>query len=1420
MKLKEIFKTLITAPDYKDEQSRRVSDLLHEVTVLLLCGLTMLLSQLLWSGEYGKIAPVIIALSMLALSVSMNRRGYLRFSSNITVWSAAAFLLYMCLKYEGIRDTAVIGIPGVLVAGGLVLDRKPFFIFAVTAVLTVVLMAYLQVVGVLQNVFNQEVRYSDMVDVLVILGTTAIAIRILSDSLYSNFTRALASEREVTRQAGALSESELRYRSLFEGANDAILILERLKLLECNTMAVRMFGATSVTEIVGHFPWEFSPTKQPDGSASQRRLREIMDSVVGGPPQRFQWKFTRKDGGEFDAEVSLKCLKYGTATVLQAMVTDITERKRAEKELRESTEKFEKVFHSSPVPMIIHRLSDGVCVDVNSSFLEQIGVNSDEVVGRSATSLGPWIDQDVFARTVQTLRSQSSAKNLEGVYFTKSGSVEHSLISAETIEISGEPHILLVSVNVSEMKAAEDELKKSEGLYRTLISASPDAIIVFDKQGCVGFASDKTTEVFGEHSKEDILGRSLFEWLAEKDRERCETDLPSLLNNRTSPTMHYEVVRKDGTKVLAEMSTQALPESREGLGGYVSFVRDVTKRVEAEKEIEEKEALYRALFDLSPGGILLTDEEGNILDANAAACTTNGYSIDELLGRNVRMFIPESEQEDIDHNIAQMKSGMTLDHEVINVRKDGTLWNIELREKMISLPNGKKGILSITNDITARKVAESALQESERRYRTLVEVSPDAVIIHQDFEVVFANQAALALLGASALDEIQGRSIFEFVEVEQHAFMRDRYRALTEENARLPFAEFVFIRIDGKPVAVESAALLSTWKGRQAAQLVIHDLSERKKTETAIHESEERFRNLTRAGFEGIMIHEDGLIIDANQRFADMLGFRNPEMLVGKSALDVLTFAPESRNRFRKALTEFSDAPFEITVKRQDGSAFPAETQSRKTMYKNRPASVVALHDITKRKLAERALLESEERFRALVQNSSDVISIHNEKGIIVYVAPSVTRILGYKPSDLVGLSALEFIHPEDLEAAKSDFRDLVENRRDNIPAHFRFRAADGSWKYLESIATNLASSPAIKGYVLNTRDVTERKRAEEALRESEERFRLLIENSTDLIAEISEEGRFVYVSPNYENILGYRPADLTGKSAFEHIYPEDLPKALSNFQDEHGLEEFRVRHGTGSWRWFEASSRRFRTRAGEERSVTMSRDITDRKLAEQELNKSRTQLQRFSEHLENTLDEERKRISREIHDELGQLLTILKFDLSWLKLNVKAKSKEFPAKIQSMEDSLTQALASVKRISKELRPPQLEELGLVGAIQLDVSLIERKVGLTTKVRINPADFVIDKQLSTTIYRVFHEVLTNIVRHADARNVDILLESNPQSVTLRVEDDGRGITSKELEGTMSLGLVGMRERVRQWNGKLTIVGRKGEGTVVTAFFPL
>jgi PAS domain S-box-containing protein len=361
---------------------------------------------------------------------------------------------------------------------------------------------------------------------------------------------------------------------------------------------------------------------------------------------------------------------------------------------------------------------------------------------------------------------------------------------------------------------------------------------------------------------------------------------------------------------------------------------------------------------------------------------------------------------------------------------------------------------------------------------------------------------------------------------------------------------------------------------------------------------------------------------------------------------------------------------------------------------------------------------------------------------------------------------------------------------------------------------------PAVRRAIEETRHRLAGRQAQEALEESEDRYRRLVEHSADLVAELDASGVVQYASPNFLLQLGVDPSSLVGAPISKGFHPDDQAALRKQLEEARPRGEFRYRDASSNWHWLEVSGQRFHNRMGVERVVLVARDVTQRKEDERELAAQRRQLQLFTERLEREREAERMRISREIHDELGQMLTVLKFDLSWLKLNYAQGGKAVGERLDQVLESLQESLGSVKRIARELRPPQLDALGLGGALQYDVAQFTKKLGIRAIVTIDPPEIAMERDLALALYRVFQEALTNIARHAHARFVEVDLRKVEGAIQLRVRDDGRGINTAELQGTASLGLVGMRERVRPWNGRITITGRKNHGTTVLVEIPV
>jgi PAS domain S-box-containing protein len=403
-------------------------------------------------------------------------------------------------------------------------------------------------------------------------------------------------------------------------------------------------------------------------------------------------------------------------------------------------------------------------------------------------------------------------------------------------------------------------------------------------------------------------------------------------------------------------------------------------------------------------------------------------------------------------------------------------------------------------------------------------------------------------------------------------------------------------------------------------------------------------------------------------------------------------------------------------------------------------------------------------------------------------------------------------------------------------------------------------------------RDVTERRKMENELREHRDHLDLLVKERTaelrkvnrELRAEIMrriqmekeliESQRFVhriadatpnilylydvienkniYVNSLVKDILGYTPDAIKKmKGAFFKtlLHPDDAPvvasmaKRFLKAKDGDIIEsEYRLKNANGEWRWFYSRDIVFkRTSDGLLKLILgISQDVTERKMVEEELKNSREQLRILLAHLQSVREDERTRISREIHDELGQSLTALKIDLSWLLKRLNKEQKPLVEKADLMSKLIDMNIQTVKRISAELRPGLLDDLGLPAAFEWQAEDFQKRTGIYCEVSIRPEDIALDRNLSTAIFRIFQETLTNVVRHAEARNVSVILRQKREEVLLEVKDDGNGITEKQISSPKSIGLIGMRERVHFFGGSVKISGKKDKGTVVTVTIPI
>ena len=416
----------------------------------------------------------------------------------------------------------------------------------------------------------------------------------------------------------------------------------------------------------------------------------------------------------------------------------------------------------------------------------------------------------------------------------------------------------------------------------------------------------------------------------------------------------------------------------------------------------------------------------------------------------------------------------------------------------------------------------------------------------------------------------------------------------------------------------------------------------------------------------------------------------------------------------------------------------------------------------------------------------------------------------------------------------------------------------------LAELEDKSANRPSGKGKELPESDIAERKRIEDALKVSEIRYRRLFETAKDGILILdADTGRITDANPFLQDLLGYSHAELLGKMLWEigpfrdiaasrgafrklqrkeYIRYENLPletkgrrhrqvEFVSNVYRVNGTKviQCNIRDITARHQAEEALAnasieleKRVEERTAELLTANklLKKMLDEGKRAEGEIRKSRERLRNLSGRLQSLIEEERTRISREIHDELGQALTAIKLELSLIRRSLVSDGlDEQVAKVQEIERGVIRIIRTVRKISTELRPGILDELGVAAAIEWMAKDFQNRTGIGCKVAIQGVDKIPDNVRATAIFRIVQEALTNVMRHAAASQVNVSLKKKDHTLIVEVRDNGIGIIEGRMIDSKSFGLIGIRERVQLLGGEAVIRGKPGEGTMVRVTLP-
>jgi PAS domain S-box-containing protein len=472
-------------------------------------------------------------------------------------------------------------------------------------------------------------------------------------------------------------------------------------------------------------------------------------------------------------------------------------------------------------------------------------------------------------------------------------------------------------------------------------------------------------------------------------------------------------------------------------------------------------------------------------------------------------------------------------------------------------------------------------------------------------------------------------------------------------------------------------------------------------------------------------------------------------------------------------------------------------------------------------------LLQSEERWTAVLGSIGEAVIATDSEGRITFLNPVAAALTGWPAEEALHLPigrVLKLINEESGLTADNEVLRVLKNREILAVAnHVDLVTRDGREIAVEhSAAPIFAAEGKVIGVVLIFRDVAERRRERIATAEQA----ALLELTQDSVFAIDMEGRVQFWSRGAEVMLGYTKAEAAGKIAHEMLCTEfSKPFAeitaqlmqLGHWEGDLIKTAKDGRRVVVAGRW----ALQWGKRGQPPRVLVVNSDITQRKQGEELLVLQREQLRALADRLQRVREEDRKSVARDLHDQIGQILTAIKMDLAWMSRHLPASESDVLARLKESTQSIDNGVKAVRTICSGLRPGILDDLGLAAAIEWQAGEFSSRNDVLCQVSVPPVDLHLDGDRATATFRIFQECLTNVIRHAQAKQVRVTLSQEDENIVLVVEDDGMGFRVSDLSSTLgSLGLLGMKERAQCCGGDVEISSSPGSGTTVTVRVPL
>lgn len=800
--------------------------------------------------------------------------------------------------------------------------------------------------------------------------------------------------------------------------------------------------------------------------------------------------------------------------------------------------------------------------------------------------------------------------------------------------------------DITEIRRAQQDRTRSEQVLQAVLEAAPVPMYYKDASG-VYRGCNRAMEEFLGLSGEQIFGQTSFDILSDRQAEVLYHYDQVLLTNPGRQQFETQLHTSDGRRRDILFSRATYCDADHRVAGIVGFLTDLTEQKQTRPLMREDQ--YRQMFELNRAVKLLVDSEtGAIVDANPAAADFYGYKVRDLKQMSISdiNILP---REQVVEEMIRARSEQRPYFEFRHRLATGEIRDVEVFSGPVQV--GDQTLLySIITDVTERNSANEELRQSQQMYKTLFETMPVGIsILDERGLVVDANRESERILGLSA-EQQKGRRLEN---VDGKLLRPDGSRMMPEElpstralreHSRVENCPMGTVRPDGKVAWMEVTAAPIPLQGYGVA-VAYRDITGRRSAERALSEREEQYRQIFESVNDCLLVYDqDHRIIEANPAACETYGYSRKELLE-LHARDLIQ--PEYFHDFENFGRQLKTRGYfysESVNIRQDGTPFDVDVRGTYFNYLGRPHMLAIVRDITKRKRAEAALRESEERFRRAFEDAAVGVALVGTDGVFIDANAALCSMLGYEKDDLQNLNVLDLTHPEDRHLARDTLPAMLQGRTQRTIDEKRYLHKNG-----QVVWTQETSSVVLDVYhrplylVSQIQNITDRKRAEAALRESEERYRIVSELASDyayaLAVGPNRRLSTEWMTDAFKRITGYEARQLDELGWEHHVHPDDLEEFRRHINavlnNQHDSAEYRIYTRDGRVIWLADHTQPVWDEARRQvvRLFGTAKDITEQRLAEQALRKARDELELRVQERTRDLTETNRNLQGEIQE-------------------------------------------------------------------------------------------------------------------------------------------------------------------------------------------